>query len=51
LATARDQAFLTGTVGMFIANSVEDCALIRKEGAKPVDHQVLEIGGRDASSL
>ena len=31
LATTRDQALLVSAIRMFIANSIEDCALIRKK--------------------
>ena len=31
LATARDQALLVSAIGMFIANGIKDCALIRQE--------------------
>jgi hypothetical protein len=34
-----------------VANGIEDGALIRKKRAKPVDHEALEIAGRDAASL
>jgi len=51
LAGARDQVLLLGAVSMFVADDIEDCSLIRKEGAKPVDHKALEIAGGDATSV
>ena len=50
LTTALDQPALVSPM-RFIANGIEDCPLIGKKGAKPVDHQALEIAGRDAAAL
>ena len=51
LATTRDQALLVSAIGMFIANGIENCPLIGKKSAKPIDHQALEITGRDAAAI
>jgi hypothetical protein len=51
LAATRDQALQVSTIGMFIANGIENGPLIRKEGAKPVDDLALEIAGGDAASV
>ena len=36
---------------MVVANGIEDCPLIDKKRAKPVDHQALEIAGGNAAAL
>ena len=51
VAPARDQALLVSAIGMFVANSVKDCALIHKKSAKPIDHQALEIARRDTAAI
>jgi hypothetical protein len=51
LPATRDQALRVSAIRMFIANGIENRPLIRKEGAKPVDHLALEIAGGDAASL
>ena len=47
LAATTDQPILPGPISVFIADRIENCSLIAKEGAKPGDHQVLKIGRRD----
>jgi hypothetical protein len=39
LATTRDQALLVSAVGVLSAGGIENSALIRQKGAKPVDYQ------------
>ena len=51
LATTLDQPVLSNSVDVFIADGIEDCPLIGKEGSKPGDHKVLEVAGWDAPSL
>jgi hypothetical protein len=51
LAATSDQPVLSSPISVSIANGIEDCSLIGKEGSQFADDEVLEIASRDPPSL
>ena len=48
--TPTDESVLLSPIHVLFVEGIEDCSLVDKEVSELVDHQALEIAGRDAPS-